>query len=397
MEPSSSKVAEANSAIAQLALMDASNVDSQADIISKCQTVISALQNPAVVVADLLSSQTTLPCLTTLSNMGAFEKLSSSEGSLTARQLAQNCAADEELIVRLMRIATVWGCVSETGPRCYAANGVTNKLAAPSYVSGLRFVHFMGRSHDCLPEYFKEIEYRNPSSNNKSPFQFQFETDLGLFEWMAESNPEMMRDFSLFMTTNRSTGQPWTTHFDVKHRILGGVKVNVEAPLFVDIGGGIGHDLRLVKEELGHLTKGQLVVEDTPSIINSVPDSVYDANFTYLAHDFFSPQPTKGARIYNLKNVIHDWPDDKALIILRHTAACLNPEYSKIWIIDRILPETDANKLCAWQDICMLATLGALERTQEQWDYLLAQAGLRITDTIPLPDGFYLIEAVLDA
>ncbi|KAL4935114.1 hypothetical protein BDV06DRAFT_207631 [Aspergillus oleicola] len=393
---SDDRIAEVAASLAQLASMDASNPASRADIIGKCQSVISALQGPETVIADMLSSQATLPCLVSLNNIRVFEKLSSSKGPLTARQLAQQCAADEELIARLMRVASAAGFVLEAGPKCYSATAVTRALGTQTYFSGLRWIHFMSRTTDCLPEYFKDFQHQNPTSNDKTPFNYHFKTDLGPFEWMTQTSHEIQRDFIQFMAVSRSTGQAWTTYWDVKHRIFDGVEINHDTPLLVDIGGGVGQDLHLVKKALGHVIKGQLVVEDQASVIKNVPNAVHDPNFVYLAHDFFTPQPIRGARIYNLKGVIHDWSDDRALEILRHTVASMTPGYSKVWIIDRVLPETGTNKMAAWQDICMLATLGGLERTREQWNHLLAQANLTIISVNTLPDDVGLIEAVLE-
>ncbi|KAL4961291.1 S-adenosyl-L-methionine-dependent methyltransferase [Aspergillus stella-maris] len=392
---SSDRVAEVAATLEQLVSLDPATPASRADIVGKCQSVITALKPPEVVIADMLSSQTTLSCLVSLNNIGTFEKLSDSEEPLTASQLAQLCAADEELIVRLMRVATAGGFVSETGPRSYSATAVTRALSTQIYVSGLRWVHFMSRTTDCLPDYFKEIQHKHPTSNGKTAFNYHFKTSLGPFEWMARENGEIQRDFIQFMA-NRSAGQAWSTYWDAKHRIFDGVEINPDAPLLVDIGGGVGQDLHLVKKALGHVSKGQLVVEDQASTLENIPEGVYDPDFVYQAHDFFTPQPIKGARIYQMKAVMHDWSDDRAVEILRHTAASMKPGYSKVWIIDRVLPETGANKMSAWQDICMMATLGGLERTREQFKQLLSQAGLIITDVTMLPDGIGLVQAELE-
>ncbi|KAL4789704.1 S-adenosyl-L-methionine-dependent methyltransferase [Aspergillus venezuelensis] len=202
-------------------------------------------------------------------------------------------------------------------------------------------------------------------------------TKLGLFEWRAD-NKEAMNDFNMFMTIQRTRGQQWCETFDIKRRISEGVEIEPSKPLLVDIAGGFGQDLRLVKEALGK------------------EGDMHDPDFSYVPHDFFTPQPIMGARIYTLKGVIHDWTESKALQIIKNTASAMEKGYSKLWILDGVVPDTGADKNMAGLDIGMMALFGACERTREQWGALLKNAGLRIESVITGKDGIGLIEAVLD-
>jgi demethylsterigmatocystin 6-O-methyltransferase len=84
-----------------------------------------------------------------------------------------------------------------------------------------------------------------------------------------------------------------------------------------------------------------------------------------------------GARTYYLRNILHDYPDDKALVILKNTMAAMGPE-SVILIDDIIIPDKGAHPHATEQDMVMLTTLASIERTQKQWDSLLSSAGLRV-------------------
>jgi hypothetical protein len=59
-----SKIAQASTAIEQLAALDISNQSTHPEIVRKCQAVISALQDPAAVVVEALASVS--PILPTL-------------------------------------------------------------------------------------------------------------------------------------------------------------------------------------------------------------------------------------------------------------------------------------------------------------------------------------------
>ncbi|KAF2681602.1 S-adenosyl-L-methionine-dependent methyltransferase [Lentithecium fluviatile CBS 122367] len=86
-----------------------------------------------------------------------------------------------------------------------------------------------------------------------------------------------------------------------------------------------------------------------------------------MAHDFFTPQPIMGTRAYYLRNILHDWGDEKCLIILLNKAAAMKPWYSKVLV----------NEFAIFRPrpLCLL---GAIERAEKQWRELLTTAGLQI-------------------
>lgn len=218
-------------------------------------------------------------------------------------------------------------------------------------------------------------------------------TALPTFEWLAQ-NPDKGKDFNLFMTTHR-TQKHWSETFPIQAEIFDGVAINRDAPLIVDVGGGFGHDLRVVKTQLPPLGRGQLVLEDQASVIDTVPNDLYDPDIEYVKHNFFTPQPVKGARVYTLKFIIHDWPDHQAREILRNVASAMTPGYSKLWLLEGIVPATNTSRSLAGLDITMMVYLGSLERTEKQWYELLESSGLTVTKVVPRADGFGVIETML--
>lgn len=83
-----------------------------------------------------------------------------------------------------------------------------------------------------------------------------------------------------------------------------------------------------------------------------------------------------GARAYYFRNVLHDWPDDKCVEILRNIKPAMAAE-SRILVDEMILPERDAPWRAAQQDLIMGACIAARERTRDEWFALFDRAGLR--------------------
>ena len=103
-----------------------------------------------------------------------------------------------------------------------------------------------------------------------------------------------------------------------------------------------------------------------------------------------------GARVYYLRNILHDWDDTLCRTILEHIRAAMDPSYSKVLINQWIVPTQRATSFMMHQDFNMMASFNAMERTEEQTRELLDEAGLRIVH-IWRPDDLEsecIIEAV---
>ena len=79
--------------------------------------------------------------------------------------------------------------------------------------------------------------------------------------------------------------------YPVDLRLGKDAKNNADAVLLVDVGGGLGHDLKEFKANYPHLP-GKLVLQERQEVISQIkePSSGIEAT----VHDFFTLQPIKG-------------------------------------------------------------------------------------------------------
>jgi hypothetical protein len=100
-----------------------------------------------------------------------------------------------------------------------------------------------------------------------------------------------------------------------------------------------------------------------------------------------------------MKNIIHDWDDDKALTILRNCRKALEnvkleqKKNGKVVLLELVVPEGNLPHLSKIIDIEMLFFPGGRERTEKQYAELFAKAGLRLTRVIPTKSPYSVIEA----
>ncbi|KAF5630765.1 sterigmatocystin 8-O-methyltransferase [Fusarium sp. NRRL 25303] len=143
-----------------------------------------------------------------------------------------------------------------------------------------------------------------------------------------------------------------------------------DAPLLVDVAGGLGHDIHDFKPPK------KLILQDLPVVINDV--KVIDPSIELMPHDFLTEQPVKGARAYFMHSILHDWPYDVCRKILARLVEAMKPGYSKLLIFECVIPRTGAYWEATAGDILMMTQLSALERTEDNWYQLIEQSGLNL-------------------
>jgi hypothetical protein len=241
-----------------------------------------------------------------------------------------------------------------------------------------------------LPAHLKKTGYKNPTDPNDCNWQFMKGKKENLFQSLG-ADPVAAREFNDAMESHSKYNlTPWPEIYPTQTLIAG---AKPDRPLVVDVGGSKGHDL--TKFHLRHpdIPEGSLVLEDLPDILKelTIPDII-----SVHPHDFFTPQPVKGARAYFMHNVLHDWEDKQASQILRNLADAMEPGYSKLLIHESLVSSVKPLARVTTSDITMMACLGAKERTEVEWIELIESVRLRVLKIWrPLQSVESIIEAEL--
>jgi len=109
-----------------------------------------------------------------------------------------------------------------------------------------------------------------------------------------------------------------------------------------------------------------------------------------VAGSFFDSVPP--ADTYILKKVIHDWDDERAVVILRNCRNAITAN-GRILLAETIIPAGNDPALIKAVDVTMLAVPGGLERSEEQYAELLSVAGLRLERVIATKAPISILEA----
>lgn len=158
----------------------------------------------------------------------------------------------------------------------------------------------------------------------------------------------------------------------------------------VDVGGGTGVLLSAILERVPNAV-GTLV--DLPRTAEQARHHFQIRQLSHRAsavgRSFFEPLP-RGADVYILNLVLHDWPDSAAVSILRRCTEAASP-VGRILVIDSIR-STRGNYMASTMDLYMLILFGGKERTMEEFDKLFRAAGLNDSRIVGAVGGRTLIE-----
>lgn len=166
----------------------------------------------------------------------------------------------------------------------------------------------------------------------------------------------------------------------------------------MDVGGGSGELLAQIL--IAHPTASGVLL-DMPHAVASARDNLgsrgLEGRCEFVSGDFFQSVPS-GADVYVLKSVIHDWPDERAVAILRSCHEAARPG-NRLLVIERLMPArlhpgADHEEL-ARCDLHMLVALGAQERTLEQLQALLRAAGFARPQPVESHSELQIIEALV--
>ena len=90
------------------------------------------------------------------------------------------------------------------------------------------------------------------------------------------------------------------------------------------------------------------------------------------------PVERSGAKAYYMHGVLHDWPDASALRILENQKSAMRPGYSRLLIHDHVVGRALDHPHATAYDLTMMGMVAGKERTEGDWQDLVARAGMRV-------------------
>ena len=295
------------------------------------------------------------------------------DGPRNVSDLARANRVNEDALYRVLRVLSSTGVFVENAPRQFSNNLASEQLRTG--VPGLyEMVLWMSD-----PFHFRVYADAMHSVVTGQPAADKT-VGMPVFEYFS-SDPELSERFNNAMTAFSASVIP---------AVLEAYDFSGIGTL-VDVAGGHGHVLTSILKAYPSM-KG--VLADLQHVLAGAEPKIRALGLADRCRseviDFFKTVPA-GGDAYIMKHIIHDWDDERALLILRNIRKAMNPGGRVILLDSVLLPanQPDFGKII---DIEMLLMPGGRERTEDEFRSLFDRAGFRLTRIVPTKSPLSVIE-----
>ncbi|KAF2167694.1 hypothetical protein M409DRAFT_53677 [Zasmidium cellare ATCC 36951] len=294
--------------------------------------------------------------------------------AVEADALAATAGVDGALMLRLLRYGAAHDMVKQVDRTTFRASKGTERLAKPSVKDAILVsVDMLAPMALSFPAYLESIKRAEPDDPNNTAWTFSIGKGQDMFAYMA-ARPLYADAFNRHMTFLQENTVPWLHNFPLE-QYMDVNKTEDRRVQFCDVAGGNGHQALNVVQKYPTL-EGRVVVQDRPDMTFTQHTGVEHVSF-----DLFQPNPTKGARVYYLRHILHDWPDEQGRTILTHLRAVMEND-SVIIVNEMVIRDVDTRHYSTSFDISMAMGFAAKERTDHEWSALFTSAGLKRVDLV---------------
>ncbi|KAL9003410.1 MAG: hypothetical protein Q9188_003715 [Gyalolechia gomerana] len=227
------------------------------DLLDATRSLLIALETPGESLLQTIVARVAL-------DLKLFEALTVNYNLIIGTaELAKVCNLEEVLISRILRFLASFGIVKEVGEDSWSANKITNALSKPGLRAG----------------FLANTDYCSPVDATAAPFQKAHKTDLPVFRWMRKT-PAHTTNFAQWVDASPEGQYNFLDSFPFEQEV--DANVDPYIPLFVDIGGGSGHQCVALKTKLPNLV-GRIVLQDLQAFIDQ---AIAAEGIETIIHDF---------------------------------------------------------------------------------------------------------------
>jgi len=300
-----------------------------------------------------------------------------SEGPRTAEELAEPTGTHAPSLYRFLRTAASLGLLTEDAAHRFSLTALGEPLK--SGVPGSVRTTVLSMTGDLFLRPFSNLLYSVQTGRTA----FEKEYGMPIFDWLG-SRPDEAEMFSDLMIGFHG---PETAAVAAAYDFSG-------CEMIADIGGATGNMLTAI---LGRYTGAKGLLFDLPHNADGAATLIQARGMAdrirFEPGNFFESVP-RGADVYLMSHIIHDWSEEQCLTILGNCRAAMGPK-SRLLIIEMVIPPGDAPHPGKSTDMIMLAIPGGQERTEQEYAALLAKAGFRLERIVPTDSAVSVVEAYL--
>lgn len=329
---------------------------------------------PAELIMQLGTGFMVTAALYAVTRMGIPDLLK--DGAKPVRELTAARGANEDAVYRVMRALASAGVFNESSPRTFALTPAGDCLRSDRDDSARDMVLWLGNKF----HFQTHPELTHSMMTGETVVEKVFgETCFGYLEKDKEVGDVFNAAMTMF---SKMLTPPVLEAYDFSW---------LNGKALVDVGGGHGYLLTAILIKYPEIHG---VIFDLEHVVKGAPAHIGAAGVSSRCQtasgDFFAAVPAGDA--YIMKNIIHDWSDDKALRILQNCHRAGTGK-ARVILVEAVITPGNEPHFAKWLDLEMLLLPGGRERTEEEFARLFEQAGFRLTRVVPTKSPVCVLEA----
>ncbi|MBA7641311.1 hypothetical protein ES703_48988 [subsurface metagenome] len=262
----------------------------------------------------------------------------------------------------IIQVLKIWDFINEISG-IYELKHLGN-LLTEDHPETLKFAALMWGS-----EHYQAMSRLTEALKSYKP---QFEQIFGqpIFDYFNEKK-ERGSIFNMAMNAYNSDYDEIIKYYDFSN-----------SKIIMDVGGGTGHLLEKILHQNDNIEKG--VLFELSSTIDNTKKTYLKKSLRqkieFISGNFFEEIPFKVDTII-VSRVLHDWNDKDAIKILKNINEALEKN-GKLLILEIIVPEDPKYDIGITLNFNLLVNVGGKERTYQEFENILREAGFKIKNII---------------
>ena len=289
-------------------------------------------------------------------------------GPLSAKELAEKTNTNVDAMHRMMRAAATTGVFRILSNGKFANNRLSLALRSGQMSRAREFAEYFASGSNCAAYCAFEHTLRSGQDG------FIHANKMDLWEWF-DAHPEERETFAQMMMGVTIGETPMVAKLYPFNEIK----------RLCDVGGGRGALLSELIIRFPHL---EGVLFDCEGVIESAKPLLkargVENKVETVVGNFFE-EVVSGCDAYLLKNVMHDWDDERCGTILQNCRRAMKPG-NRLLLVEIIVEPNDSSNFGSLRDVHVMAVCtGGRERSVADYKRLLETSGFKFTRVFKSP------------
>ncbi|KAH7909765.1 S-adenosyl-L-methionine-dependent methyltransferase [Hygrophoropsis aurantiaca] len=299
-----------------------------------CQQLCVTLAPPQHTVINFAQSYD-WACIDVAIRAGIADILNEHPEGMHISELAELAHLEKGKLSRVLRVLASKGCFTLVDTDVFANNRLSLILRSSSNAGCLVRIHAQDVSQvaGVLYETLVDPEYATSYEPDKAPLIYVLKQKglASFFDWIKEDDERREHYHRAMIGLGEIMGSLSVLHHYPWENVS----------TVCDVGASIGTFSLPLAKKFPHIKitdqdLSEVLVQAKDVWAKDAPEVLQEQRVEFIPLNFFEESPVEGKDVYYLRNIIHDWPDAKAAVILRNVRKAMGP-HSRLLIHDYVL------------------------------------------------------------